>query len=151
MELVEAGRADFVAAATAKVLIRQVEIISLTALSSCSEEGRPPVREAARDCAREGDREGREWIVLLLPLKLPEVELCDLEAELLTQSFSAHTHTHYSHTPNHTHAQQATTTSSNFTRRSGSSNTTTNCINNNNSNNNNESNNASNRDRKSVV
>ena len=54
-----------------------------------------------RLCKGERDGEGREGIVLLLPLKPP-----DFEAELLTQSFSAHTHTrtHYSYAPTHTHA-----------------------------------------------
>ena len=57
----------------------------------------PPVRDrGGGERLRKGERddEGREGIVLLLPLKLP-----DFGAELFTQGFSAHTHTRYSHAP----------------------------------------------------
>ena len=86
-------------------------------------EGREAAGKGGGEKLRKGERDGerREGIVLLLPLKP-----LDFEAELLTQSFSAHTHTHtrthththYSHSLTHTHAHQATTTSSTVNRRS---------------------------------
>ena len=57
--------------------------------------GRDATGKRGGERLRKGERdgEGREGIVLLLPLKLP-----DFGAELHTQSFSAHTHTHTHYT-----------------------------------------------------
>jgi len=74
----------------------------------------PPVREVARDFAKDRDGEGRNGIILMLSLKLP-----DFGAELLTHcANNAHTHTHYSHAPAHTRAQLGVTKASDVTRRS---------------------------------